>query len=205
MIQVFFYSSDGINIMVSNHILNDTIIETSINKVQEISKVFKEEMMLLQKAIEIEKEKGKAILQAKTKRLQELTQRSDKLLHSLIEVENQRYTLIGELIAQYKDRLNSTNINLTNFLTVIKEIKNETKNKQNLWEKTIDDLLKNLKHFKESAESLKIEVETNQKLLIRTKNIVSDIIDKIEQKDKTYLNHKKNSISSNAILVNQSV
>ncbi|GIX41245.1 MAG: hypothetical protein KatS3mg129_0978 [Leptospiraceae bacterium] len=205
MIQVFFYSSDGINIMVSNHILNDTIIETSINKVQEISKVFKEEMMLLQKAIEIEKEKGKAILQAKTKRLQELTQRSDELLHSLIEVENQRYTLIGELIAQYKDRLNSTNINLTNFLTVIKEIKNETKNKQNLWEKTIDDLLKNLKHFKESAESLKIEVETNQKLLIRTKNIVSDIIDKIEQKDKTYLNHKKNSISSNAILVNQSV
>lgn len=191
--------------MVSNHILNDTIIETSINKVQEISKAFKEEMMLLQKAIEIEKEKGKAILQAKTKRLQELTQRSDELLHSLIEVENQRYTLIGELIAQYKDRLNSTNINLTNFLTVIKEIKNETKNNQNLWEKTIDDLLKNLKHFKESVESLKIEVETNQKLLIRTKNIVSDIIDKIEQKDKTYLNHKKNSVSSNALLVNQSV
>jgi hypothetical protein len=188
--------------MVSNGLERNL---SSIKKIQEITNVFKEEMMLIQKAIEIEKEKGKAILQAKTKKLQELTKRSDELLNSLIDVENQRYTIIGELIGKYQNRLESSKINLTNFLQVINEIKKESLDIKNEWEQSIDDLIYYIKEFKKSAENLRLEVETNQKLLMRTKMIVSEILDKLDQKDKTYLNFRKKNVSNNALIVNQSV
>jgi uncharacterized protein YukE len=180
-------------------------LEPSIKKIELLKNLFKEEMMLLQKAIEIEKEKGQTILQAKAKRLQELTQRSDELLNSLILVENQRYTLIGELIEKYQHRLHSDSVNITNFLQVLREIKKEQNQNSNEWEKVIDDLIYHLKEFKKSAEQLKQEVETNQKLLIRTKNIVSDILDNFEKKDKTYITTKKQNITNNALLINHSV
>ncbi len=197
MIQDFFSFSDGRNNMVikNNH-------EKSLSILENLNKIFKEEIMILKEAIDLEKEKGKAILHAKAQKLRELTKKSDDLLHSLIEIENQRYTIIGELIDKYKDRLQSTSINLTNFIKVLEELKKE--NQVDLWEKTIDSLIITLKNFKESAQYLKEEVETNQKLLLRTKNVISNLLDKIEKEDKTYLNSKRKMVS-NALLVNQSV
>jgi hypothetical protein len=40
---------------------------------------------------------------------------------------------------------------------------------------------------------------------MRTKMIVSEILDKLDQKDKTYLNFRKKNVSNNALIVNQSV
>ncbi len=182
---------------------NNVNPKDSLKKLKEISSIITEEMNIIKKAIEIEKEKGEVILKAKTSRLQELTNRSNELLNSLIEIENTRYTLIGELIEKYKNRLSSTQINITNFLSAIREIKNDSNNNDQ-WEKTIDNLIINLKEFKYSTEQLKSEVETNQKLLTRTKTIISDILDKIEKKDKTYLKNKKIK-AGNSLLINQSI
>lgn len=177
--------------------------EESLYMLVSLNKIFKEEVLILKEAIDLEKEKGKAILHAKAQRLQELTKKSDDLLHSLIDIENQRYTMIGELIEKYKERLHISSINLTNFIKVIQELKNENQSNLKTWEETIDDLILTLKNFKESAQNLKEEVETNQKLLMRTKNVITNLLDKIEKNDKTYTNRRKTV--SNALLVNQSV
>lgn len=178
--------------------------DSSLQIINNIVKIFKQEMDMIKDAINLEKEKGEAILHAKANRLRELTKKSDELLHSLIEIENQRYTMIGNLIERYKDRLESSSINLTNFIRVLEELKKENQRDLELWEKTIDDLIQALRSFKESAQNLKEEVETNQKLLMRTKNVITNLLDELEKNDKTYFNNKRKAIS-NAILLNQSI
>lgn len=197
IIHDFFSFTDGLNIMI---VKNN---EESLYMLVSLNKIFKEEVLILKEAIDLEKEKGKAILHAKAQRLQELTKKSDDLLHSLIDIENQRYTMIGELIEKYKERLHISSINLTNFIKVIQELKNENQSNLKTWEDTIDDLILTLKNFKESAQNLKEEVETNQKLLMRTKNVITNLLDKIEKNDKTYINRRR--VVSNALLINQSV
>lgn len=155
-------------------------------------------------AIEIEKEKSKNILQAKTHKLQQLTKQSDELLNSLIQLEKERYSLIGNLISSYKDRIKSNDITISNFIKVLEEVKKMNPNSEQ-YDKIINDLIETLEKFKESVENLKKEVEINQKLLNRTKIIINNLIDNIEQKDKTYGKDKTKKLASKALLVNQSI
>ncbi|MCS7204284.1 MAG: hypothetical protein NZ853_01145 [Leptospiraceae bacterium] len=180
-------------------------VGSDIEALKEIQEVLHKELSLLQKATQIEKEKGSAILSAKAQKLQELTQKSNEFLHSLIEIENQRYTLIGNLISKYKDKISSSQLNISNFMKVIAIVKeNSNPRESNQLIEIIDGLIEILTRFRKQTEELKAEVEANQKLLHRTKKIVSEFLDEVEKKDKTYLRSNKVKVSS-SVLINQSI
>ncbi|MFN3604265.1 MAG: hypothetical protein ACK4UJ_06125 [Leptonema sp. (in: bacteria)] len=180
--------------------------KTNPNPISKLSNIFLKETNIMNSAIEIEKEKSKAILEAKTHKLQELTKKSDELLNSLIQLEQERFALVSNLIETYRNRIpyKSNGITISNFIMVLQEIQRSTSDIEGN-KNIIDDLIIILENFKLSVNELKQEVEINQKLLNRTKNIIANLVDKIEQKDKTYGGNKNKKISSQAILVNQSI
>ncbi len=177
---------------------------SKLDVIEKLSQIFFQETLIMNSAIDIEKEKSKVILQAKSNRLNELSKRSDELLNSLIQLERERYNLVENLIEIYKDRIHSREITLSNFIKVLYEIQNDYHDKQQ-YQKDIDQLLNALEKFKQSSNELKQEVEINQKLLQRTKSIISNLIESIEKKDKTYINFKNKRVTSNALLINHSI
>ncbi len=173
---------------------------------ENLHRIFQEEVELMTEALEVEKQKSMAILQAKTQLLKELTQKSDELLKEMIKIENQRYTLLENLFEQYKDRIQGMGMNLSSLIKIIETLKEETKDsiQKKKWEDNIESLITILKQFRDTTESLKSEVITNQKLLQRTKNIISNLIDQVEKKDQTY-DLKKSKRINHSYLVNQSI
>lgn len=172
--------------------------------IKKLFQIFFQETHIMNTAINIEKEKNQAILQAKSKKLIELSKRSDELLNSLIQLETQRYSFIENLIESYKDKIYSNEVTISNFIKILYEIQNDYFDKLQ-YQEDIEQLLSSLEKFKQSANELKQEVEINQKLLLRTKNIISNLVESIEKRDKTYGNSKNKKITSSALLINQSI
>lgn len=180
--------------------------KSHIKYLKAIHEVFLKEIALFQEAITIEKAKGSAILTANAKTVKELSEKSDRLLVSMIGVEKERLEMIDNLMDLYKKKLGFDDITITNFIKVLEAMKLENaidKESEKEFQNTIEDLVKALELFRNRVEELKAEVEANQRLLLHTRRIVQKIIeDDIKKQDKLYDKKKKQTTT---VLLNQSI
>lgn len=133
-------------------------MENSVKNIFEMHTILEEEADLLEDSWRIEKEKRVAILGARSFEIDELCKEQEVLLSSLADYENQKQIQM--------DTLGLNEHSLSGLISYAKS-KNYTK---------VEELQILCKKYREFAISLKVEVQANQELLVKTNQSIQRLL-----------------------------
>lgn len=155
---------------------------------EQLRDAFDAEADVLNEALSLEREKTPVILQARGKRLKELSDRSDALLADLARLEEERHKLFQSFITQNRQAFNDPAPGIESFIAALSNFKETpgVRISNAEWASLLDDLILSVSHFRDTAVNLKKEVYANQQLLNRTRRVIQNLMDDLEKPSPAY-------------------
>jgi transposase len=155
---------------------------------KQLRDAFDSEADVLNEALSLEREKTPVILQARGRRLKELSDRSDALLADLTRLEEERHALFQSFIEKNRKAFESTTPGIESFIAALQSLKEspDTSISNAEWASLLDDLILSISNFRNTAIHLKKEVHANQQLLSRTRRVIQNLMDDLERPSPAY-------------------